>query len=52
MGKNVEFVLDHLQFSSGKGIEGFIKELAFVNHAVKKRMFAKFVRLIFNLGYQ
>ena len=52
MGKNVEFVLDHLQFSSGKGIEGFIKELVFANRVVKRKIFVKFAHLTSSLDYQ
>ena len=51
MDNNVESASGHLQFSNGKVIEVFIREHVFVNHAVRKKIFVKYVHLIYNLDY-
>jgi hypothetical protein len=43
MGNNVEFVFVLLLFLNGKETKEFIKEHAFANHAVKIKIFVKFV---------
>jgi hypothetical protein len=42
--KNVVFVSDHLQFSSGKEIKESLKEHVFVVVAAKIKTYVKFVR--------
>jgi hypothetical protein len=49
MARNVEFVLGHLLFLSGKEIEGYINELVFVICVVRRRICVKFVPLILSL---
>ncbi len=43
MVNNVDYVLDHLQYSNGKVIVVYIKEHAYVIHAVNKKIYVKFV---------
>lgn len=43
MDNNVESASAHLLFLNGREIEEYIKEHAYANHAVKKKMCVKFV---------
>ena len=51
MGNNAEYVSVPSLSSSGKEIEEFIKELVYANFVVKRRIFVKFVHLIWSLGF-
>jgi len=44
MDNNVVFVSDHLLYLSGRVTEAFIKELVYAAHAVKIKIFVKYVR--------
>ena len=43
MGKNAESVLGHSQYSSGRGIEEFIKGLVYASLVVKRKIYVRFV---------
>jgi hypothetical protein len=52
MDKNVEYVFVHLQYSNGKVIVVFINGHLYVKPVVNKKIYVKFVLLIYNLDYQ
>lgn len=51
MDNNVESALDLLRFLNGKEIEVSIKELVYVVHVVKIKIYVKYVHQIYNLDY-
>lgn len=52
MDNNVDFVLDLLLCSSGKEIEEFTREHAYVILAANKKIYVKFVHQIQNSDYR